>query len=277
MKFLNPTTDIAFKKLFGSQERADLTISFLNSVLERQEGELITEVQINDEANKPVTKDMERTFVDVHCTDQKGHKYIIEVQVEDEKNFMERVQFYASFFLARQLERKTPYKNLVPVILVGVLDFSLFRDDSDYLSHHGVVNLKTGKRTLQHLEWHFVELKKFTLELDELTTPLEKWAYFLKNAEDMQQVPSNMQASQELTIAFDVLAQHHWSEAELQNYHAELDAWRCALDRELGAREESREEGRMEIAREMLANGLAIEMIVKCTGLTIEQVQALKK
>jgi hypothetical protein len=46
MKFLSPTTDIAFKKLFGSQERSDLTASFLNSVLELREGELITLAEV---------------------------------------------------------------------------------------------------------------------------------------------------------------------------------------------------------------------------------------
>jgi hypothetical protein len=68
------------RKLFGSQERAALTISFLNSVLERQEGELITIVEIKDDANRPITKDKERTFVNVYCTDQKKNKYIIEMQ-----------------------------------------------------------------------------------------------------------------------------------------------------------------------------------------------------
>ena len=83
--------DCTCRYRLGSQERADLTISFLNSVLERREGELITLVQINDSANRPITKDKERTFVDVHCTDERGNKYIIEVQVEDERNFMPRV------------------------------------------------------------------------------------------------------------------------------------------------------------------------------------------
>lgn len=273
MNFLSPTTDIAFKKLFGSQERADLTISFLNSVLERREGELITLVQINDCANKPVTKDKERTFVDVHCTDQKGHKYIIEVQVEDERNFMERSQFYASFFLSRQLEKKLPYTNLVPVIFVGVLDFNLFKDNPDYLSHHFIVNSNTGKRTLSHLEWHFVELKKFTKTLEELTTPLEKWTYFLKHANEMNQIPATMKTSQELMTAFDVLEQHHWSEDELKNYYAELDEWRNAMDLEQGARTEER----IEIAKKLLSAGLSDEKVAEYTGLTLSHIDELKK
>ncbi len=291
MKFLIPTIDIAFKKLFGSQERADLTISFLNSVLERREGELITLVQINDNANRPITKDKERTFVDVHCTDQKGNKYIIEVQVEDERNFMERSQFYASFFLVRQLERKMQYANLVPVIFVGVLDFSLFKDDPDYLSHHFITNKKTGKRTLKHLEWHFIELKKFTKTLEELVTPLEKWTYFLKHANEMNQVPASMKTPHELVTAFDVLAQHFWSEEELQQYYAELDAWRCSLDFEQGVRREAREEARAEalaegraegrlevretVALSMLKEGIDVSLIAKVTGLSREQIENL--
>ena len=243
MRFLNPTTDIAFKKLFGSQERADLTMSFLNSVLERREGELITQVHINDNANRPITKDKERTFVDVHCTDQKKNKYIIEVQVEDEKNFAERSQFYASFFLSRQLEKKGKYADLVPVIFVGVLDFELFNGEKEYLSHHFILNNKTGKRTLGHMEWHFIELKKFTKKLDELITPLEKWTYFLKHADEMQQVPASMKSSQELATAFDVLEQYHWNETELQSYYAELDEWRCAEDMKSGFLAEGRAEG----------------------------------
>ncbi|QQR49122.1 Rpn family recombination-promoting nuclease/putative transposase [bacterium] len=277
MRFLSPTTDIAFKKLFASQERADLTISFLNSVLERREGELITQVQINDTANKPITKDLERTFVDVHCTDQKGQKYIIEVQVEDERNFMERAQFYASFFLTRQLEKRTPYADLVPVIFVGVLDFSLFKDNQDYLSHHLIMNNKTGIRTLRHLEWHFVELKKFTKTLEELETQLEKWTYLLKHAHEMSQVPATMKTDQELVTAFDVLEQHHWTEADLQKYYAELDIWRCAVDLERGARKEGREKGLEEVVRNMLVDGLSIEKIAAYTGLTIEHIQKLKK
>jgi conserved hypothetical protein (putative transposase or invertase) len=220
---------------------------------------------------------MERTFVDVHCTDQKGNKYIIEVQVEDEKKFMERSQFYASFFLVRQLERKMGFRDLVPVIFVGVLEFSLFKDDPDYLSHHYIVNNKTGNRTFRHLEWHFIELKKFTKELDELVTPLEKWTYFLKNANEMNQVPATMKTTQELVTAFDILEQHHWNETELQKYYAELDVWRNAVDLESGARAEGEKDKALSVAKSMLADGLSVERIAAYTDLTIEQIERLKK
>jgi predicted transposase/invertase (TIGR01784 family) len=274
MTFLNPTLDIAFKKLFGSQERVELTISFLNSVLERQEGELITHVHINDNANQPITRDKERTFVDVNCTDQKGNKYIIEMQVEDEKKFMERSQFYASFFLARQLEKKAPYGSLVPVIFVGVLCFDLFKGP-DYLSHHFIVNNKTGTRTLKHLEWHFIELEKFTKTLNELVSPLEKWIFFLKHAEEMKQIPAILKNPQEMVTAFNVLEQHNWTEIELQNYYAQLNEWRCMVDKEQGIRKE-RDEAIQKIAKNLLALNMDIEKIAMVTELSIDKIKTLK-
>ena len=82
--------------------------------------------------------------------------------------------------------------------------------------------------------------------MDQLETPLEKWTYFLKHANDMNQIPATMKTPQELVTAFDVLEQHHWSEAELQKYYAELDVWRGAVDLERGARAEGHAEGHAE-------------------------------
>jgi len=33
MKFINPKTDFAFKKIFGSEQSQDILISFLNALL----------------------------------------------------------------------------------------------------------------------------------------------------------------------------------------------------------------------------------------------------
>lgn len=34
MRFLNPRTDFAFKKIFGSAESEDILLSFLNAILD---------------------------------------------------------------------------------------------------------------------------------------------------------------------------------------------------------------------------------------------------
>lgn len=52
MQFLNPCNDVAFKKIFGSEEHKNVTISFLNSILEYTGKQQITDVQfLNNEQN----------------------------------------------------------------------------------------------------------------------------------------------------------------------------------------------------------------------------------
>ena len=67
MKFLDPKTDTAFKKLFGNEHRKNLTMSLLNSLLERSEGHLITDVSFRDNGNLPEILSKKTSFVDINC------------------------------------------------------------------------------------------------------------------------------------------------------------------------------------------------------------------
>ena len=82
MIFLDPTSDMAFKKLFGSIAHKALLIDFLNAVLQREPGDKIVDVIFNDPYNIRETLLSKLSIVDVRCTDEKNNQYIIEVQVE---------------------------------------------------------------------------------------------------------------------------------------------------------------------------------------------------
>ncbi len=153
MQFLDPKTDIAFKKLFGDEHRKNLTISFLNSVLERKEGNLITDVTFQDTANLPETMDKKRSFVDINCKDQENNNYIVEMQIAFQKNFLPRSQYYASLVLSRQLKVKARYGNLLPVVFVAVVDHILFKNHKNVISHHVITDTKTHDVQLKHLEF----------------------------------------------------------------------------------------------------------------------------
>src|SRR5205085_8647544 len=109
-----PTSDIAFKKLFGSQEHKNVTISFLNSVLERPEGKKIIDLVITDPNNLPETIESKTSIVDVKCTDQRGAHYIIEIQVVKQKDYAARCQYYTANALSRQLKHKEKYYKIAP-------------------------------------------------------------------------------------------------------------------------------------------------------------------
>ena len=184
--YLDPKSDMVFKKLFGSSAHKNILMSFLNSVLERGEGLHIVDVVINDPSNVAETPLSKASIVDVRCTDQQNNQYIIEMQVISQKDYAARAQYYSALALGRQLGSGEKYEKLVPVIFVGILNFALF-ETKNYMSHHVILDNKTYTRELKHLEFHFIELKKFSKELEELNTILDKWIYFLRNADSFQE------------------------------------------------------------------------------------------
>ena len=282
MNYLSPKSDVAFKKLFGNIAHKNILISFLNSVLKQPENLKIIDVIINDPANTPDRPSSKYSIVDLRCTDQDQNQYIVEMQVIDQKDYGIRAQYYAAIALARQLNSGEKYNQLVPVIFVGILDFNLF-NHKNYLSHQLILDSETHAHELKHLEFHFIELTKFTKTETQLDNILDKWVYFLKNAEVLQKVPSTLQET-EFIDAFDILAKSNWSNKELLEYDQYLDIWRSETSRIEGARadgktigkEEGKNEEKIEIANAMLLNGFEISTITKITGLSLEQVQKLK-
>ena len=310
MIFLDAKTDIAFKKLFGDQNGTSRTINFLNSILELQEGELITTVTIENTENLPLIKGKKKSFIDVRCTDQAKKKYIVEMQRVDEHDFLERAGYYSSVHVHNQLKKKEPFTAIAPVIFVGVVEFNLF-EFSHYQSHHFFTESKTGKRTLQHSEFHFVELKKFSKTLDELSNDQDRWAYLFKHADELKQVPKQLQIFPEFLDAMTVLNEATWTEKEHMEYLAELDFERGRMSTEQWEKKqivaakaegmakgmakgkaegkaegmakgkaEGKAEGELQakiaIAKQMLDDGMTAGQVAKFTQLPIEKIKKLK-
>ena len=126
MKYLSPTTDIAFKKLFGDEHHKDLTINFLNNILNLPSDKLIKGIEFHETERLPESTEGKKTYLDVYCTDKKNNHYIIEMQALNEFNFTQRAQHYAARALANQLPKGGEYQNLLPVIFLGIVDYTLF-------------------------------------------------------------------------------------------------------------------------------------------------------
>ena len=287
MTFLRPTVDIAFKKLFSNEQHKNILISFLNSILDRAEGKKIVDVVINDPHNLPDILEDKSSVVDVACTDQSGARYIIEMQVVKQEYFAQRAQYYAALGLSHQLQKRGLYRHLKPVIFVGILGFNI-SDDTSYIDHHYILSQNTGKRAFAHLEWHTVELKKFHKTLDELETDIDKWIYFLKNAQIHEDVPKSFQEVDEMKEAFGIIERMKWTEKEYTVYERDLDRVRVAdseqaavlNDIERGVEkglQQGRQEGRQEIALRLLKKNFDLQDIVEATELSIEVIEQLKK
>jgi predicted transposase/invertase (TIGR01784 family) len=279
MIFLDPTSDPVFKKLFGNITHRNIIISFLNNLLGRTQEDKIVEVTFNDASNIPETVDLKYSIVDIRCTDQRGHEYIVEMQVVKQLDYAERCQYYSALALSRQLKKGQKYHTLLPVIFVGILSFDL--DDSpDYVNHHVILNRATHHRTLKHLEFHFVELTKFNKTIEASKSLLDQFIYMLKHATEMNTIPAGFKKNPDVVDAFDLLEQGNWSKTELEAYDKYLDIERSSASQLDTARIDGELKGKLEAKRaiaQQLIGKLDEEIIAQSTGLTIQEIEELKK
>ena len=135
MRFFNPKTDYAFKKIFGSAASQDILISFLNAILALDGAEEINDVTILDPRLAPRIDGMKDTYLDVRVQDQRGRSYIVEMQVLNVEGFEKRILYNACKAYVKQLGKGDPYHLLTEVVAVTITDFIMFPELALSLIH----------------------------------------------------------------------------------------------------------------------------------------------
>jgi predicted transposase/invertase (TIGR01784 family) len=275
MKFVDPRNDVAFKKIFGNEEHTEILISFLNAVLDLTGDKEILEVELLNPYQAPRLEALKYTLLDVRARDRRGVTFIVEMQITHVEGLRKRFTYYASKAYASQIERGQDYPKLNQVIFIGILDFNEF-DTQHYLTRVQLLNTETYQQELKDVEFNFIELPKFTKKEQELKTILEKWIFFLKHADELDVMPESADTVA-LRRAYDIANQFSWTKEELEVY----EYWGIKEQDERGAVQYAlktgRHQERLETARRMLADKLDPEIILKYTGLTVEELAALEQ
>ena len=109
MKFADPKNDIAFKKIFGDENKTEVLISFLNSILDFKNKQLIKKVTIANPYQVPKIKDLKNTILDIKATNQNDEEFIVEMQVERDVYFAKRSLYYTSKSYINQIKKAEKY------------------------------------------------------------------------------------------------------------------------------------------------------------------------
>ncbi len=273
MKFVDIKNDIAFRKIFGNENKKEILISFLNAVLKLENQNKIKTITLLNPFQLPKIQGLKVTVIDVKATDEKGNIFIIEMQLTDKKGLDKRIQYYGAKGYSSQIESGDEYLKLKPMIFIGILDFEYF-DSPNYISRHLIMDSETGERKFKDLEFNFIELQKFTKELKQIDNLVDKWIYFIKNAENLEVIPENIDDSGLLT-AYKDAEKHNWTKEELEEYeYAQMREQDEKGEIEL-AEERAVENKTFEIVKEMLIDNEPIEKIIKYTKLDRETIEKL--
>ena len=292
-KYLNPQNDVAFKRIFGTEKNKDILIAMLNAVLQEQLHRPIKEVSFINPIQDADTVTAKTSIVDVLCTDQGGCQYIIEMQVAKHQAFTKRSQYYASKAYSRQLSSGESYEELQKVIFLAFLSETVFPHKKDHKSNHATMDVKTLDKDLDGVLYTFVELDKFQVPEGKKLSALsleERFYLFLKHASDMSQEDFGelTKDSPVITHAFQELSATFWSEEEIASYERIekklMDAHNFVAEARKEGLQEGMEkgkivglkEGKIVIAKQMLTKGMDIRLICDLTGLSAEEVQALR-
>ncbi len=272
--YADPRSDIAFKKIFGSEQHTSILISFLNSILDFTGDETIVSVEVVNPYQVPRLEFLKSTTLDVKARDLAGRSFIVEMQVEPQEFFGKRALYYTSKSYTDQLPRGGDYKTLKPVYFVGILNFSIF-SGTNPVTRHTIRNEETLQHEIKDFSLNFVELTKFSKSIYDLKTLADKWIWFMKHGGDISSIP--LELSEELPIieAFSIADQHLWSAEELDVYeywlmkeHSVEDSIQYAAKL---AKKEGKIEGKIETARAMDAEKINHDIIEKVTGLFPDQ------
>jgi predicted transposase/invertase (TIGR01784 family) len=296
MIFINPKTDFAFKKIFGSDQSQGILISFLNGILYAGQP-TIQDLDILNPYQAPKILGAKNTYLDIKAKLATGDTVIIEMQVLNVAGFEKRILYNAAKAYSLQLKAGEDYPLLNPVIALTITDFILFPDLEAVLSRF---ILKEKQHLIDYpiddLELVFVELPKFQQPLEQLQTLTDKWLYFLQHARDLSVVPTTMGDVVEIQQAFAMANQANLSPEELDELERQgifIQDQRGAITKatqeglEQGLQQglqqgleqglqEGRQEAQVDIARRLLVV-MEDGAIAELTGLALADIQALRR
>ena len=291
-RYLNPHTDFGFKRLFGSEFNKELLISFLNAMFHGEQN--VKDVTYLNSEQLGDRIDERRAVFDVYCENDKGEKFIVEMQNIYQEFFKDRTIYYSTFPIREQARRGGDWDfHLNSVYTVGLLNFNFAEGLDDARRWHHEVKLMevdTKEVFYDKLTYVYVEIPKFNKKEDELETMYDKWMYVLKNLSSLMNRPAALQ-ERVFTRLFEQAEISKFNSDELRMYEDSVNAFRDIVNAIRSAekkkfaegrakglaegRAEGRAEGLAEIVRAMLAKGMAKDLIAELTGMSVDDINRL--
>ncbi len=189
--YADPKMDIPFKKVFGTAEHKDLLIELLNALLRLPTAARIVALDYLSPEQLPAHDGLKQSILDVKCTDARGTRYVVEMQVLPVDGFEKRVVLNACKAYVEQLGTSGNYTRLNDVIAVTICNFNLFSEPVQMLSRWQMQEQDSGERGLGQLQYVFLELPKYQGG-DHPKQIVDQWAYFFRAAETLWEIPKEL-------------------------------------------------------------------------------------
>jgi predicted transposase/invertase (TIGR01784 family) len=289
-RYINPFTDFGFKRLFGSEAGKESLKHFLNEIL--PEGNHIEDLNFRKTEHLGQNPLDRKVVYDLYCENEKGEKFIVEIQKAKQIFFKDRALYYSTFPIQEQAERGDWNYELKAVFTVAILDFVFESSHSDVKTEVRLMDTVRKVVFYDKLTYIFLQMPNFKKTAEELENLQDKWFYLLKNLANLENRPKELQerifdyffSNAELAqlkpedrVAYeDSLKYYRDVKNSLETAFEEglIEGEQIGLEK---GKIEGKIEGKTEVALNMLRLGLDISLITDATGLREEEIKKLRK
>ena len=275
--FVDMMRDPGFKAVVVDRDNKNLLIRMLNCVLP-QEARISDILSYHDREQTVDYAGAKKTFLDLVCVGDTGYTFNVEVQREVDDCFFQRCVYYGCGLYHEELLEGDYYDVLKPVYVIAFLGEN-FRHENESLwdrdniiSRYRMIEERTGEFAPSTIFVIFAELERFSWKYKQLPEEFTEDVFISDLANACLVAAFSKEKFNEYMSAMK-------NERDLQ-YRMKIHHDRGFAEGREEGREEGRKEGEMEskiaIARNMLAQGLPVETISQCVGLSIEELNAIK-
>ncbi len=215
-----------------------------------------------------------KAIFDLYCENEKGEKFIVEMQKSKQNFFKDRSLYYATFPIQEQAEKSDWNYELKAVYTIGILDFIFDSDKNESDKYRYDVKLQdidTNKTFYDKLTFIYFEMPKFNKSIEQLETRFDKWLYVLKNLHKLDRLPEKLK-EETFEKVFEVAEIAKFTRDEFISYEDSLKYYRDLKNSLDTARFEEKEK----MAILMLNDNEPIDKISKYTGLTANEIERIK-
>ena len=273
-RYANILLDYWFKRTFG-EEREKLMRLFLQELIPERKIVKLTYAPQEHVNPWPGQKDIR---VDVECTDADGTRFVVEMQLSQQEFFYERAVFNSSFAIQEQMQKGAEEYDFPTVYFIGISDFSIHKGTDNVMYRYSIREDSTGEQMTKRLQYIFLELPNSTKALEPGASVVDKLCYALHNMQSFKEIPPEFKG-EIFNLLFDSAEIANFTASEKTRYENDMTTERDICNQIRFAKKEGMEKGAeqrsLEIARQMLAELLPIDLISRVTGLSEEQISSL--
>jgi predicted transposase/invertase (TIGR01784 family) len=293
---VNLRVDFAFKQLFGTRGNEQILMQFLNVTLASSlSSPHIQTLKIEDPHLQREYEKDKLSILDVLATLDDETQIAIEIQLNDQHDFLKRSLYYWSRLYASQMQKGGSYDALRKTITINILNFPVFPEYETFRTTGKLWDIELQKLLIDDLELHIIEIPKLMAQWkEEQVNPWEddfvRWLLLLSANEDTQLTHTLEEIAMNRDPIFLKDAMQKWEkmsqdpgfrmlyESRQKTLIDEASKYKYAEKKRARRRaQEGMEKGKLaereQLIRGMHKNGMDIEDIAKFTNMDLSDVR----